>query len=78
MIEGASGQKYDFVREYVLQPAGVTHTQIDDRLSIVPYRTRFYSKDAVRTGWLTFSLGAATAHIDRATMVRHNFSPYCG
>ena len=46
MIEGASGEKYvDFVRENVLQPAGMTHTRVDDRLAIVPDRSRFYSKD---------------------------------
>ncbi len=46
VIEGASGEKYsDFVSENVLQPAGMTHTRIDDRLAIVPDRTRFYSKD---------------------------------
>jgi len=50
VIEGASGQKYvDFVRKNVLQPAGMTHTRIDERLAIVPYRTRFYSKDASGT-----------------------------
>jgi serine beta-lactamase-like protein LACTB, mitochondrial len=44
-IEGASGEKYaDYVRENVLAPAGMTHTQIDDRLAIIPRRTRFYSK----------------------------------
>jgi serine beta-lactamase-like protein LACTB len=46
VIEGASGDKYvDFVRENVLQPAGMTHTRVDDRLAIVPDRVRFYSKD---------------------------------
>src|ERR1700730_6058496 len=27
----------------------MTHTRIDDRLAIVPYRTRFYSKDTLGT-----------------------------
>ncbi len=36
----------DFVQDNLLRPAGITHTRIDDRLAIVPYRTRFYSKDA--------------------------------
>jgi CubicO group peptidase (beta-lactamase class C family) len=46
VIEGASGEKYaDFVRANVLRPAGMNHTRIDDRLAIVPDRTRFYSKD---------------------------------
>ena len=44
-IEGASGQRYvDFVRDNVLLPAGMTHTCPDDRFAIIPYRTRFYSK----------------------------------
>src|SRR5258706_3454583 len=44
-IEGASGQKYvDFVRDNVLLPAGMTHTLADDRFAVIPYRTRFYSK----------------------------------
>jgi len=46
VIEGASGGKYvDFVQKNVLQPAGMTQTRTDDRLAIVPNRTRFYSKD---------------------------------
>ncbi len=45
-IEGASGEKYvDFVRRNVLEPAGMTRTQTDDRLAIIPQRTRFYHKD---------------------------------
>jgi CubicO group peptidase (beta-lactamase class C family) len=46
-IEGASGENYvDYVRESVLRPAGMTHTVVDDRMAIVPFRTRFYSKDS--------------------------------
>jgi serine beta-lactamase-like protein LACTB len=46
-IEGASGDNYvDFVRKNVLMPAGMRHTVADDRFAIVPFRTRFYSKDA--------------------------------
>jgi len=46
-IEGASGENYvDYVRENVLRPAGMTHTVVDDRMAIVPFRTRFYSKDS--------------------------------
>ena len=46
-IEGASGQNYvDYVRKNVLTPAGMTHTVVDDRFAIVPFRTRFYSKDS--------------------------------
>jgi CubicO group peptidase (beta-lactamase class C family) len=45
VIEGASGGKYvDFVRQNVFVPAGMEHTQIDDRFAIIPYRTRFYQK----------------------------------
>ncbi|HMG35838.1 MAG TPA: serine hydrolase domain-containing protein [Blastocatellia bacterium] len=43
VIEGASGQKYwDYVREHVLLPAGMTHTFVDDLYTIVPHRARGY------------------------------------
>ncbi len=45
VIEGTSGSKYvDFVRQNVFAPAGMEHTQVDDRFAIIPYRTRFYQK----------------------------------
>lgn len=45
-IEGASAEKYaDSVSKSVLVPAGMLQTRPDDRLAIVPLRTRFYSKD---------------------------------
>jgi serine beta-lactamase-like protein LACTB len=45
-IEGASGEEYvDYVRENVLLPAGMTHTVADNRIAIIPFRSRFYSKD---------------------------------
>ena len=45
VMEGASGAKYvDFMRQNVFAPAGMEHTQVDDRFAIVPYRTRFYEK----------------------------------
>jgi|SRR5579859_612802 len=45
VMEGASGAKYlDFMRKNVLAPARMEHTQADDRLAIIPYRTRFYHK----------------------------------
>jgi serine beta-lactamase-like protein LACTB len=45
-MEGASGEKYvDYVRKNVLTPAGMTHTVVDDRFAIIPFRTRFYTKD---------------------------------
>ncbi len=44
-IEGAAKEKYiDYVRENIFQPAGMTHTQWDDRFAVIPHRTRFYSK----------------------------------
>jgi len=50
VIEGASGAKYvDFMRQNVFAPAGMEHTQADDRFAIVPYRTRFYQKTASGT-----------------------------
>ncbi|MGH9421470.1 MAG: serine hydrolase domain-containing protein, partial [Thermoanaerobaculia bacterium] len=43
VIEGASGEKYfDYVREHVLVPAGMTHTFVDDVYAIVPHRARGY------------------------------------
>ena len=43
VIEGASGRKYyDYVREHVLNPAGMTHTVVDDIFAIVPHRARGY------------------------------------
>lgn len=45
VIEGASGAKYlDFMRQNVLTPAEMDHTQADNRFAIIPYRTRFYRK----------------------------------
>ena len=45
VIEGASHAKYvDFMRQNVLDPAGMQQTQPDDRFAIIPYRTRFYHK----------------------------------
>jgi len=45
VLEGASGTKYvDFMRQNVFLPAGMEHTQADDRFAIIPYRTRFYQK----------------------------------
>jgi CubicO group peptidase (beta-lactamase class C family) len=44
-MEGASGAKYtDFMHQNVFAPAGMDHTQADDRFAIIPYRTRFYEK----------------------------------
>ena len=45
VIEGVSGKKYvDFVRQNIFVPAGMEHTQVDDRFAIIPYRTRFYRR----------------------------------
>jgi serine beta-lactamase-like protein LACTB, mitochondrial len=44
-IEGASGEKYvDYVRQHIFVPAGMNSTRWDDRFSVIPHRTRFYSK----------------------------------
>ena len=46
VIEGASGGRYvNYVSENILRPAEMTHTQVDDRFKLIPYRTRFYEKD---------------------------------
>jgi CubicO group peptidase (beta-lactamase class C family) len=43
VIEGASGQKYfDYLREHVLVPAGMTHTFVDNVFAIIPNRARGY------------------------------------
>lgn len=45
VIEGAAGEQFiDYVSRHVLQPAGMTHTVVDDRWKIVPHRARPYSK----------------------------------
>jgi CubicO group peptidase (beta-lactamase class C family) len=45
VMEGASGAKYvDYMLKNVIVPAGMEHTQADDRFAIIPYRTRFYHK----------------------------------
>jgi CubicO group peptidase (beta-lactamase class C family) len=59
-IERASSRKYvDFVRDNVFGPAGMTHTRWDDRVAIIPYRTRFYTKsksdDVQNAGFLDAS-----------------------
>jgi CubicO group peptidase (beta-lactamase class C family) len=46
VLEGAASQKYaDFVRENVLRPAAMDHTQPDDFFAVIPHRTRWYHKD---------------------------------
>jgi len=45
VMEGASSAKYtDFMRQNIFAPAGMEHTQLDDRFAIISYRTRFYEK----------------------------------
>jgi serine beta-lactamase-like protein LACTB len=45
-IEGASGEKFvDYLRENVFVPAGMSDTQADDLIAIIPHRTRYYSKN---------------------------------
>ncbi len=44
--EGAAGESYaDCVRKRVLDPAGMQQTRPDDRVALVPLRTRYYSKN---------------------------------
>src|SRR5262245_17473543 len=43
-IEGASGMSYpEYLRERVLKPAGMTHTQVDDIYALIPNRARGYT-----------------------------------
>jgi CubicO group peptidase (beta-lactamase class C family) len=43
VVEGASGKRFfDYLREHVLEPAGMTHTFVDDVYTIVPHRARGY------------------------------------
>ena len=45
VIEGASGEEFvEYLTRHVLQPAGMTHTLVDDRWGIIPHRARPYSK----------------------------------
>jgi serine beta-lactamase-like protein LACTB, mitochondrial len=45
-IEGASGEKFvDYIRENVFLPAGMTDTRDDNLLTVIPHRTRYYSKN---------------------------------
>jgi CubicO group peptidase (beta-lactamase class C family) len=45
VMQGASGEKYtEYMRQNVFIPAGMEHTVADDRIAIIPYRTRFYHK----------------------------------
>jgi serine beta-lactamase-like protein LACTB len=46
-IAHAAGQSYaDYVRENVFLSAGMPRSQVDDRFTIIPYRTRFYHRDS--------------------------------
>jgi serine beta-lactamase-like protein LACTB, mitochondrial len=45
-MEGASGEKFvDYIRENIFAPAGMSETQADNLIAIIPHRTRYYSKD---------------------------------
>lgn len=45
VMEGASNSNYvDYMRKNVFAPAGMDQTSVDNRFTIVPYRTRFYQK----------------------------------
>ena len=44
VIEGASGMSYpEYLRDRILKPAGMLHTQVDDIYTIIPNRARGYS-----------------------------------
>jgi len=44
-MQGVSGANYaEYMRQDVFVPAGMEHTVVDDRFSIIPYRTRYYQK----------------------------------
>jgi CubicO group peptidase (beta-lactamase class C family) len=50
VIEGAAGASYvDFMTKNVFVPAGMDHTVVDNRFTIIPYRTRFYQKTPAGT-----------------------------
>lgn len=45
VMQGVSGANYaEYMRQDVFVPAGMEHTVVDDRFSIIPYRTRYYQK----------------------------------
>lgn len=45
VIQGASGGHYvDVVQKNVFRPADMEETQVDNRFTVIPYRTRFYRK----------------------------------
>jgi serine beta-lactamase-like protein LACTB, mitochondrial len=45
VIEGVSRVKYsDLVRQNILAPTRMEQTRPDDRVAVIPYRTRFYAK----------------------------------
>ncbi len=44
-IEGASGEHYEeYMRRYVWEPAGMTHTRSDDHFELIPSRARGYAR----------------------------------
>ena len=50
-IEGASGEKFvDYLRENVFVPAGMSDTQADNLIAIIPHRTRYYSPEQIGRG----------------------------
>lgn len=45
VVEGAANARFeDYVAQHVLEPAGMTHTFVDDTFEIVPHRARGYQK----------------------------------
>jgi serine beta-lactamase-like protein LACTB len=46
VLEGAAAQKFtDYVRESILHPAAMEHTQADDVFAVIPHRSRWYHKN---------------------------------
>jgi len=47
VVEGAAGQAYmEYVREQVLEPAGMAATRLDDVRTVIPHRARGYVRTA--------------------------------
>jgi CubicO group peptidase (beta-lactamase class C family) len=47
VIQGASGEPYvEYMHRRVFTPVGMSHTIVDDRYKIIPWRTRFYHWDS--------------------------------
>jgi serine beta-lactamase-like protein LACTB len=85
VVEGASGERFqNYVAEHVLEPAGMTHTFVDDVFEIVPHRARGYQKIAglvqmwtplnppAGRGTSNYGLGFGVLTIDGVKYVSHS------